>query len=195
MGCQSQPNHGLLMVAIVHLLDVIAEDAREVERLDAIAAADKLWKVGSYVCVLTATLLRGHKGSYLDLAGMQKHISKGKDGIPVGLNRSTVLTEEVCLQLPHVTICLLGKFKGKTGVDHHLITVANETSSGLCPRWGMEKLITVCKYKRRFDGLAFATPGGVLASSPDYDLVFRKYLKIVQEDTDLIPGDHDVDTN
>jgi hypothetical protein len=196
MGCQSQPNHGLLMGAMVHLLDLIAEDAREAERLGAIAAANKLWKVGSYVCVLTAASLCGHKGFYLDLAGMQKHISKGKDGtIPVGLNRSTVLTEEVCLQLPHVTICLLGKFKaGETGVNHHLIKVANETSSGLCPRWWMEKLITVCKYERRFDGPAFATPGGVLASSPDYNSVFRKYLKVVQEDTDLIPGDHDVDT-
>jgi hypothetical protein len=70
MGCQSQPNHGLLMGAIVHLLDLIAEDAREVERLGAIAAANELWKVGSYVCVLTAALLHGHKGFYLDLAGM-----------------------------------------------------------------------------------------------------------------------------
>jgi hypothetical protein len=59
---------------------------------------------------------------------------KGTVGtISVGLNKSTVLTEEVCLKLPHITICLLGKFKGKTGVDHHLITVVNETSSGLCP--------------------------------------------------------------
>ena len=49
-------------------------------------------------------------------------VTKGGIGsIPVGLNKSTVPTEEVCLNLPHVTICLLGKFKGETGVDHYLI--------------------------------------------------------------------------
>ncbi len=41
--------------------------------------------------------------------------------------------------------------------------------------------------------LAFATPDGLLAVPPDYDAVFRKYLKIVQEEMDLIPGDHDAD--
>ncbi len=42
MGCQSQPNHGLLMGEIVHLLDFMAEDAKEAERLGAIAAANEL---------------------------------------------------------------------------------------------------------------------------------------------------------
>ena len=78
-------------------------------------------------------------------------------------------------------------------MDHHLITVANVTTSGLRPRWWMEKLIAVCEREGRYTGLAFATPRGKLASLPDYDAVFRKYLKFVQEDTDLIPGDHDVD--
>ena len=113
--------------------------------------------------------------------------------VPAGLSKTTILTEEDCLSLPHVTICLLGKFKGETGVDHHLITVANKTSSGLQARWWVEKLLEVCEYKGRFDGPAFASPNGQLASSPDYDAVFRKYLKLVQEETDLVPLDHDVD--
>ena len=194
MGCQSQPNHGLLIGAIVYLLDLISEDAKEAERMSFIADANELWKVGAYVCMLTCASLRGNKGFYLELAGMRKHLRKGKVGtIPVGLHRGTVLKEEDCLKLPHITICLLGKFKGETGVDHHLITVANETSSGLCTRWWMEKLVEVCEMEGWFDGPAFATPDGKLASSPDYDAVFRKYLKVVQEETDLIPGDHDVD--
>jgi hypothetical protein len=136
MGCQMQPNHGLLMEANVHLLELIGEDAKEAEHSGWVAAANKLWKAGTYVCVLTATSLHGHEGFYLDLAEMRKHMTKGIAGtIPVSLSKSTVLTEKVCLKLPHITICLLGNFKGKTGVNHHLITVANETSSGLCPRW------------------------------------------------------------
>ena len=107
---------------------------------------------------------------------MRKHIAKGRTGVvPAGLSKTTILTEEDCLSLPHVTICLLGKFKGETGVDHHLITVANKTSSGLQAYWWVEKLLEVCEYKGRFDGPAFASPNGQLASSPDYDAVFRKY--------------------
>jgi hypothetical protein len=94
----------------------------------------ELLKLGAYVCVLTTASLCGHEGFYLDLAGMCKHLHKGRFGdVLVVINKSTVLTEEVCRKLPHVTICLLEKFKGEMGVDHHLITVANETSSGLRP--------------------------------------------------------------
>ncbi len=144
--------------------------------------------------MLTAISLRGHEGFYPDLVGVCKHLAKGRVGtIPVGLNKSTVLTEEVCLKLLHVTICLLGNFKGKTGVDHHLIAVANKTSSGLSPLWWMEKLVAMCVDEGWFDGPAFAMPDGLLVVSPDYNAMFRKYLKIVQEETDLIPGDHDVD--
>jgi hypothetical protein len=65
---------------------------------------------------------------------MHKHLDKGRVGtVPLGINKNTVLLEEVCKNLPHVTICLRGKFKGETGVDQHLITVANEMSSGLLP--------------------------------------------------------------
>ena len=150
MGYQAQPNHGLLIGAIVYLLDLVSKDAREAERLNCATDANELCKIGAYICTLTCASLRGHKGFYLDLAGVQKHLSKGRVGmILVGLNRSTVLKEEDCLSLPHITICLLGKFKGKTGVDHHLITVANETSSGLCPRWWMEKLVEVCEVEGR----------------------------------------------
>ncbi len=194
MGLQSQLNHGLLIGAIVHLLELINEDAKEAERLGDSAGTNKLWKVGAYICLLTAASLHGHEGFYLDLAGVRKHLAKGRVGtIPAGLNKSTVLTEEVCLKLPHVTICLLGNFKGETGMDHHLIAVAKKTLSGLSPRWWMEKLAAMCVDEGRFDGPAFATPDDLLAVSPDYDAMFRKYLKIVQEETGLMPGDHDVD--
>ena len=194
MGSQAQPNHGLLMGAIVHLLDLMEADALEAWESGEVADAHELWKIGAYVCVLTAASLRGHEGFYLDLAGIRRHIKTGSVGvIPPGINKNTVLTEEECVALPHVTLCLLGKFKGETGVDHHLITIANETSSGLKPRRWLEQLIKVCEREGRREGPAFASPDGALASSSDYDAMFRKYLKRVQEDTDLIPEDHDVD--
>ncbi len=57
MGCQLQPNHGLLIGAIIRLLDLINEEANKAARIDAIREANELWKVGAYVCVLTVALL------------------------------------------------------------------------------------------------------------------------------------------
>jgi hypothetical protein len=194
MGSQAQPNHGLLVGAIVHLLNLIKMDAREAEESNTLLLANELWKVGAYVCVLTAASLCNHERFYLDLAGIRKHIDKGRTGyIPPSIDKHTILTEEMCKDLPHVTVCLLGKFKGKTGVDHHLITMANKAISGLHPRWWMEKLIEVCQTEGRFEGPAFVSADSTLASSPDYNAMSRRYPKMVQEETDLIPGDHDVD--
>ena len=118
-----------------------AENASVKLRLDALQA--DLAAGGGVV-------FRRHTFTYLDLARMRQHIEKGRSGtIPNSIHKNTVLTEEMCMDLPHVTICLLGKFKGETGVDHHLITVANETIMGLDPRWRSEKLLEVCKKEGR----------------------------------------------
>ncbi len=115
----------LLMGAIVHFLDLIRIDAEEAEEAGSVVEANELWKGGAHVCILTAASLRGHEGFFLELAGLRRHLSKGRVGIvPAVLNKSTLLTEEVCRNLPHVMLCLLGKFKGKTRIDHHLITLA-----------------------------------------------------------------------
>jgi hypothetical protein len=62
------------------------------------------------VCFLTDTSLRRHKSFYLDLAGMRKHMTKRTVGTtPVGLNKSTVLTEKV--KLPHIKFVSWGSSK------------------------------------------------------------------------------------
>jgi hypothetical protein len=117
--------------------------------------ANKLWKVGAYICILTAASLKGHEGFYVELAGLRRHIAKGRVGeVPPGLNKSTLLTEEACKKLPHITVCLLGKFKGETGSNHHLIALANEAVSGLEPQRWIKKLITVCESEGREQGPA-----------------------------------------
>ena len=65
------------------------------------AEADELWKVGAYMCILTAASLQGHEGFYLELAGLRKHLTKGRVGvIPPHLSKSSLLTEEMCRDLP-----------------------------------------------------------------------------------------------
>jgi hypothetical protein len=66
-----------------------------------------------------AALLRGHKGFYVKQAGLWKHVAKGGIGeVPLGPSKSTLLTEEACKKLPHLTLCILGKFKRETGTNH-----------------------------------------------------------------------------
>ena len=176
----------------MHLLDLIRINAEEAEEARAVLEANELWKGGGYnVCILTATSLHGHNGFFL----LRKHLSKGRVGVaPAVLNESTLLTKEACRNLPHVMMCLLGKFKGETGTDHHLLTLANETVSGLQPRWWIEKLVLVCEQEGRINGPAFATPDGELALSVDYDSMFQRYLLCVQEETSLVLEDQDVES-
>ena len=155
MGSQSQPDQAVRVGAIVQMLHFIKSDAWD---MDFISEANYLWKVGAYVCVLTAASLQGNEGFYVKLAGLRQHLSKGKAGsVPVSLeiSKDTILSEEVCVNLPHVTVALLGQFKGKTHYDHHLIAIASKTQSGLEPRWWIEKLVSVCASQGLEHGPAF----------------------------------------
>ena len=121
--------------------------------------------------------LCGHEGFDVELAGLRKHVLKGRLGeIPQVLNKSMLLSEEQCSNLPYVALCLLGKFKGETRTNHHMIVVANKRVSGLRPRWWAEKLISVCESEGRTCGPKFANADGDLALSIDYNSMFRKYL-------------------
>ncbi len=114
--------------------------------------------------------------------------------VPPGLNKSMLLTKVVCRNLPQVTVCLLGKFKGETDSDHHLIAIANDAILDLQPQWWFEKLVDVYVLDGREHGPAFATPDRRLVLSMDYDALFRRYLVQVQEDRNLISEDQEVET-
>jgi len=191
MGFDSEADHGVRMAALVRVIDLIREDA---DNCDEVYTANELYKVGAFICIVTAASLRGYEGFYLDLAGASSHLSQGKVGhIPPTITHTSVISEEEAMKLPHVAVCLLGNFKGEGGINYHIINVANESMSGLQPRWWMEKLVSVAADEGRHTGPAFATPDGRLASSCDYDAIFREYLKKVQATTDLIPDDVNVD--
>jgi hypothetical protein len=193
MGHKSKPNHATTVEVILKVLEFIRTDAEAAETREE---ANELWKIGAFICVCTAGSLRGYEGFYTDLAGLEKNIAQGRGGsIPSRkISKNTVFSEEECRKLPHVVISLLGQFKGDNWVDHHLINVASETSSGLKTRWWIEKLLEVTRQEGRSKGPAFATPQGKLAASADYDAVFRKYLKQVQSNTELLKKDEDIDS-
>lgn len=195
LGYDTHADHAVSIEAIVKCLHLIKEDAAELA-LDAetLPEANQLFKLGAFICVLTAGGLRGYEGFYTDLAGLRQHLHKGKDGvIPDKVkNCNNLLSEEECKNLPHVVLPLLGNFKNRPGTALHLINLASKSMSGLETRWWIEKLVEVAKLEGRVSGPAFATPEGELDDSTNYDAGLRKYIKIVQETTTLIDDDIDV---
>ncbi|KAL7523042.1 hypothetical protein ACHAWF_000870, partial [Thalassiosira exigua] len=176
---------------LVQLLAYVKQDAED--ESDA-RVANELWKFGAYVTLCLAASLRGNEGFMVDLAGMLMHIAKGRDGVIPNrrIDKRTIFSERECYNLPHVAICIYGKYKGETAFDHHIINVANETQSGLKPRWWSEKLLAVCRSEGRNSGPAFTDAHGRLASSLEYNAVFRAYMKQVQDKTRLIDKDESV---
>ena len=198
MGHKSMANHAIPMKAMVTLIGLIKSDAEAASTLED---QNYLLKVGAYLTTVTAAALRGYEGFYVDLAALRRFIGTGKTGvIPPRLNKNTILSEEQCLNLPHVVIPMLGQFKGETGIDHHIMNVANSTKSGLEPRWWLEKLVEVTEAEGRTSDPAFADPTGTLADPSDYDATFRKYLGRIEalsrgeSNSRLLPEGVDVKT-
>ena len=192
MGHKSRANHAITMTAMVEAITFLLNDAEET---DAPTEANYLFKVGAFLTVCTAASLRGYECFYTDLSALRRFIHIGKEGVvPRRIDRNSILTEEECMALPHVVLPLLGKFKGEIGIDHHVINLANESMSGLQPRWWLEKLIEIADLEGRVAGPAFATPAGDLLRAADVDATFRSYLRLVQQKTGHIPKTDDVDT-
>ena len=191
MGYDTQADHAVPMEAMVTLLDYIKRDAEECKDP---SEANELWKIGAFICMVTSASLRGYEGFYTDLAGLRSNLDKGRKGvIPPGLTHESIVEENEVVNLPHVAICLLGNFKGEGGVNYHTINVANNSLSGLQTRWWVEKLVNVANQEGRSRGPAFAYADGSLAVGSEYDAVFRKYLRQVQDTTNWIAGDVNVD--
>ncbi len=135
MGSQSKPNRGLLMGAIVYLLSLLTLDAQEAEEAGFHGDVNNLWRVGAHVCILAAAGLWGHEGFFVDLPEIRKNLSSGRFGaIPLGLviDNDTLFTKEVCTNLPHVVVALMGHSKGETGVVQSLIAaLTNKLVLGL----------------------------------------------------------------
>jgi hypothetical protein len=189
MGSDSHANKAVSIKAMVEVLKRIKRDADQAEDEET---KNQLYKVGAYLAVVTVCSLRGHEGFYADLHGLLKYIEKGKVGVmPEDLEQH--FSEDDAANLPHVVVCLRGKFKSENNEDYHIICLANTTRSGIQLRWWIEKLLSIASSEGRDAGPAFASKAGDLASSTDYDAVFRDYLKQVQNETNLIQDDHDID--
>lgn len=182
MGYETKNQKAVPISAIIRQIEMIEADIDNAETQDQ---AHFLVKVATLITILTSASLRGHEGFYLDIAATQKHLSSGKNGtIPGKALTTKLMTEKEARNLPQVCVCLLGKFKGETGERYHSIIVANESTSGLRPRFWLEKLMEVCHDEGRTSGYAFNNSDGSRPSPTEYNATVRQYFQAIQEEED-----------
>ncbi|KAL3815392.1 hypothetical protein ACHAXA_010997 [Cyclostephanos tholiformis] len=74
---------------------------------------------------------------------------------------------------PYVIATLIGEFKGKLGTKHHLIALANITSSGINLHWWIEQLMKVQADEGFRTGPTFDNKDRLLASMSEYNDVLH----------------------
>jgi hypothetical protein len=189
MGYATKSNSSLVNNTINKLLSLLQQEAEaEVPHV-----AREYWKVGAAIALAVCPSLRGPEVLLLDLAGLRNHIQKGKEGIlpDKPLQTSTNLTG-----VPHVVVVLIGKFKGESGVHHHMLSLASTTMSGITLRWGLEKLIQVWQEEGCVHGSAFGYANGSIAALHEYNGILHHFLEMIQcENPELIAADDDVQAN
>ncbi len=178
IGYETRSNKAVPISVIVKVLDMIQEDASEAVNTNA----HQLIKVGAFITILTAGSLQGYEGFFLYLGGIRKHLEKGKHGVFPENPNKMLLSEQEAARLPHVTLCLLGDFRGKSGTNYHMMALANVSQLGIKTRWWIQELTRVAEAEGRLSGPAFASAIDDLDSSMDYDATFRLYLRQVQSE-------------
>ena len=188
MGYDTRKQLDLSILAIVAMIEQIESD---IDTSEDVTQVNRLIKTAALVTILTAASLRGHEGFYLDIAGTQKYLHKGKHGqLPAGSLKKKIFTETEASNLPEVCICLVGKFKGETGERHHSIVLSNTTCSGLQPRKWIEKLLIVCQNEGRTSGSAFNESDGSPPISAEYNAIVRQYIQTMAD-----AGEHGLDSD
>ncbi len=127
MGYATKSNYSLTNNMINKLLILLQQ---EVE-MEVPHVAREYWKVGTANMLAVCASLRGPEVLLLDLAGLKNHIQKDKEGV---LPDKPLRTGTNLTSVPHVVVVLIGKFKGESGVHHHMLSLAS-TTSGIALRW------------------------------------------------------------
>ena len=179
-GFDSEANRAVPIEVIVRVLELVKEEAQMLPS----SSANELYKFGAYLVGL-------HESFYVDLAGLCKNLTRGREGVmPTNpMKKGTVLDNA-----PHVVLCLMGKFKGETGHRYHMIALASETMTGIQTRWWLEKLVVVKEIGGQISKPAFSDVNGRLIPSVEFNDLFKHYLKQIQEEPfGLLAADDEVE--
>ena len=144
----------------------------ELNYSEAIGKREKA-KIASFAMFSIAGYLGGLRGEEivkLDLFGLNAYFADGKSNNP-----------------PFVPITLIGKFKGETGVRHHILPLSWTTDSGIqCGKW-TERFLEGQEFLGRSRGWAFVDEDGKRCQAKDFEPELHHYLEMIQKyDSSLI---------
>ena len=120
-----------------------------------------------YIATTYAYSLRGNEGFWVDA---QRLI----DGIDVGRHPPPGV-------IPHVIVCLLGRFKNEDGDRMHCFPIASTTKSSIKVRFWLEQVVKILRSKGKEDCPAFCNSEGYLLSEAFVESVFHRILKELQD--------------
>ena len=162
MPVESSRNLPLLGLVVEKILDEIefewslpyTSDSRK--RLLVMAAG--------YISVTYAYSLSGNEGFWVDGDSLVKNIDLGKYDTPI----------------PHVTIALLGFFKGEGGERMHVFAIANCTGSGIRVRTELERVVTILKIENKKGCSAFCDEEGYILTATHIEKVIHPIISSLQ---------------
>lgn len=132
---------------------------------------------GAFYVIAFSCALRGEEVPLADLYGIQKHWEAGVNHSP-----------------PHITIALLGRFKGETGENYHLLPIVPITRSGIDNKRWIGRLLEVYRSMNMFSGPLFRTPLGQRKKAGDFEQSLFDRLEQVQVSRpDLISPSEDIE--
>ena len=151
-----------------HVVAGVLEEMRKEMRKGETDASRKrlLTMCGGYMAVTYSYSLRGNEGFWVDGDRLQQYLHLGQSGN---------------LEIPHVAVALLGRFKSEGGDRMHVFTLANETKSGVKNRWWLERVARILAREEKTECPAFCDKEGYMLRSQDVEKVFQPILKDLQK--------------
>ena len=130
---------------------------------------------GTYFLLCYGCSLRGNEGLYLEASSLVANIKVGKDGIKE-VDGSIRAEGHVCAPL-------MGRFKNEQGEQNYMMTMVNESKSGLKFRFWLERLafILIKEGKHLSAGPAFCNEDGTMITSGDFNQIFTELMQRLQD--------------
>jgi hypothetical protein len=135
MGEISSPDRALSLDVLIEIFRIL-EKEWGTPYSDSLALAME----GAFYVIAFCCALRGEEVPLVNLFGIKKHWEEGDTH-----------------NIKHVVIPLLGRFKGETGENYHLLCIVDKTQHGLEPRKWVGRLLGIYKSMGIRNGPFFGT--------------------------------------
>ena len=164
MGDDIRPDKGVDIKLLHHMLNTLEECLNNTGEA---TGKKRIIHLGCYLSATFSAGLRGNELFNLNLKGLLEH-------------------DQEASELGHVILPLLGRFKGETGLNYHLIPIAGKTKTGIKNRYWMDALVKITRETGESNGWAFKREDGTKMKQADLQNDFYALMDEVQDTTQLI---------